>query len=113
MWFLCSRFEGPSNVFLWALKDMEAGRRKGERCGSMICSMSFRSIAHLVVLLLVFIGNGTFCASALKYASITSPRLARIQRHLEKINKPAVRSIEVRIMVKSHRERERDSRLVL
>ncbi|KAG1361460.1 hypothetical protein COCNU_09G009230 [Cocos nucifera] len=59
----------------------------------MIGSMSLPSITHLVLLLLVFIGNGTFSVSALRYTSITSLRLARIQRHLEKINKPAVRSI--------------------
>lgn len=94
-------------LFSLALKDMEVRKRRGERCGSLICSMSLPCITSFFLLFLAFIGEGTVNVSALNYTStrlITSFRLARIQSFLEKINKPAVRSIEVRMMVISYRE---------
>lgn len=59
--------------------------------------MSLPSLTPLVLLFLTLIGDGMVSVSALNYTSTrrtTSLRLARIERHLEKINKPAVRSIE-------------------
>ncbi|KAG1359698.1 Histidinol-phosphate aminotransferase [Cocos nucifera] len=76
---------------------MEVRRRRGERCGSSIWFMSLPSITPLFLLFLAFIGEATVNVSALNYTStrrVPSLRLARIQSFLEKINKPAVRSIE-------------------
>lgn len=95
--------------FFFALKDMEMRRTRrgniGGGGGGGSCwgcsSMSPPPVATTTALLIFFICifDRSIAISASNYTShkgVASLRLARIQRHLDKINKQPIKTIEVR-----------------
>lgn len=94
--------------FFFALKDMEMRRtRRGNIGGGGggscwgCSSMSPPPVATTTALLIFFICifDRSIAISASNYTShkgVASLRLARIQRHLDKINKQPIKTIEVR-----------------
>lgn len=77
---------------------MEVERRRiGERDCSCACttmsSSYLRPLAFSLLFLLLSCCDEMIGASASNYTTL---RLARIQRHLERINKPAAKTIQVR-----------------
>ncbi|KAK9087676.1 hypothetical protein Syun_030070 [Stephania yunnanensis] len=84
--------------FLWFSSMNEMDRRKRDNCGSNIRSLMMKSTTTLFVLVILF-SSSSLNVFALNYSTqyykpVNSFRLARIERHLSKINKPPIKTIQ-------------------
>ncbi|KAK9082974.1 hypothetical protein Scep_029445 [Stephania cephalantha] len=85
--------------FLWFSSMNEMDRRKRDNCRSNIRSHMMKSTTTLFVLVILFSSSSSLNVFALNYSTqyykpVNSFRLARIERHLSKINKPPIKTIQ-------------------